>query len=199
MYQKILVAEDHALLRRMIRTLCIDEGIPKPSEVQSCRELMQELNAATYTHLILDLGLEDGSSLPLLPKIRRKFKSLKILIYSTQPTRLFGDSLWQKYRARYLSKAEVEHQNVQKLIAFINDKPFPESPLAATTSNPFADLTIHEKEVLHYLLLGWDAAKIAAKLGKEPVTVRGQKKSILEKTNARNLLELKDLALIHKV
>jgi DNA-binding CsgD family transcriptional regulator len=62
----------------------------------------------------------------------------------------------------------------------------------------FDRFTPREKVVLHYLLLGLGSNEIADMLGMKQNTVSTFKKRILEKSDTRNVLELKELVAIHK-
>ena len=199
MRRKIIIAEDHVLMARSIRSICKARGIEMPDEVQTCQELIKALSSKEYTHLILDLTLADGSSLSLLPVIFEKYISLKILVYSTQPARLFGDSLYRSYGIQYISKNEQEHRSIKQLIEFLNDESA--SPLRPDkqTWSPFDALSLRQKALLPYLLRGWEPARIAEEMALSAITVRVQKKNILEKMNADNLFELKELAVVYQI
>ncbi|MDO6433307.1 LuxR C-terminal-related transcriptional regulator [Flavitalea sp. BT771] len=199
MERRILMAEDHALLRWSIKAICSREGIPHLDEVQTCRELMQALNSVDYTHLIMDITLGDGNALTLLPGIFEEFLTLKVLVYSSQPARLYDEFLWQRYGVQYISKAEQETETIQKLLAFLKGTEVNQRESTDPEVTPFSGLTFKEKQVLQYLLKGWAPARIAGTLKTKASTVRVQKKSILEKTKTKNLLELKDLANLHKL
>lgn len=199
MQRKILIAEDHSYMRRSIRAVCTIEGILQLDEVQTCRQLVQALKLGNYSHLIMDITLSDGNALGLLPDIFQQFLSLKVLVYSSQPERLYGEMLRLRYGVHYISKTEEEAETTQKLLAFINNVRVVSRQHARPGQTPFTSLSFREKQILQYLLRGWTPAKIAKKFNITAATVRVQKKSILEKTKTKNLLELKDLALLHQI
>lgn len=204
MHRKILIAEDHALLRRSIKAICNSEHIGNLDEVETCQALLKALKKGNYTHLILDLTLGDGNSLALLDGIFQQYSSLKVLIYSSQPSRLYGEKLNLRYGIRYISKAENEPETVQQLLSFLNGSPTSSDTPSGQRSTdqgpmPFAELGFREKQVLQYLLRGWSPRKIAEKLNISSTTVRVQKMSILKKTNTQNLLELKELANLYNL
>jgi len=197
MYRQILIAEDHALLCRSIRTICAAEGIHNLEEVQTCKALLQVLKQKEYTHLILDITLADGNSLPLLPKIRKLYPTLKVLVYSSQPSRLYGEKLLSDFNTQYISKAEQEVETIQKLLAFLKNIAFPQSMSDNPGRMAFDELTLRQMEVLQYLIKGWESVRIASKLRIKASTVRVMKGQILEKTKAKNVVELTKLANLH--
>ena len=199
MQRKILIADDHSLLRRSIRSICRTEGIDQPEEAESCRELLRALQKDDYTHLILDLMLADGSSLTLLPRIFENYPKLRILIYSSQPEALHGNAVWRRFGVQYLSKGETEPQTIKRMTEFLQDlrpkAPEPDSP----DKNPFINLAPREKDVLLHLLEGRSPSDIADSLDLSAATVRVLKKRILEKTKTKDVAELSNLAAIYRL
>ena len=61
----------------------------------------------------------------------------------------------------------------------------------------FDRLTPRETEVLHYLLMGMGSAEIGNILNMKQNTISTFKRRILEKSNTKNVFELKELAAIH--
>jgi len=197
MLRRILIAEDHSLIRSSIQTIFLTEGITEMDEVQTCRDLQKTLKLVQYTHLILDITLADGNSLGLLQNIFEEYPDLKVLVYSSQPSRIYDEFLRLRYGMRYICKTEGRPETVQKLLAFLKNTKLNIDQQADSGTTPFTELTLRELQVLSYLLEGLSPADISTKLGIDPVTVRVHKKGLLGKTNTKNILELRDLATLH--
>jgi DNA-binding NarL/FixJ family response regulator len=76
MSPKILLADNHSMIRKGVRLLCqLEMGFTDIGEVNSCRELVMKLSTGDYTHLVLDLSLSDGSSIDILPAIAPAVRS----------------------------------------------------------------------------------------------------------------------------
>jgi len=74
MQPQILLADDHSMIRKGLKLLLqLHFGFTDVNEVVSCNELMSQLTRKKYTHLVLDIILADGSTLEILPNIRRVY------------------------------------------------------------------------------------------------------------------------------
>ncbi len=115
---------------------------------------MKELVKNKYTHLVLDIILSDGSTLEVIPNIRRVYPDLNILVFSMQPAEIYGEALKQYGINYYMSKSVGEEEMVQLLYKFMNN----EMPVRQTNiqhqDNPFKTLAPRELEILHYVLKG---------------------------------------------
>lgn len=199
---KILLAEDYFTVRRTIKSICESLiGTIELDEVESCADLMKELARKPYTHLILDLILEDGSALVVLPTIRKLYPKLSILVHSVQPASVYGESLKKKYKINYyISKAVKETETIRVLLNFLqNRQPFRDISVAHNSDNPFDQLSLTEKKILPFLLSGLGPKAISKEMKNKPNSVSTLKKRILEKTKTKNLIELKALSVIHQI
>ena len=96
MQPKILIADDHSMIRKGLKLhMQLTLGYNDIHEVATCNELMNELVKNKYTHVILDIILSDGSTLEVIPNIRRVYPALNILIFSMQPAEIYGEALKQ--------------------------------------------------------------------------------------------------------
>jgi len=200
MQPKILLADDHSMIRKGLRaSFKFELGYTDVAEVSNCNELMNELKNARYTHLILDINLSDGSSLEVLPNIKQLYPELKIAVLSMQPAAIYAKVLRQYGTLYFINKAALEEDTTRLLKQFLSNEPPPEDLLKMGSSNPFSQFTPRELEILHYLLKGQKTSEIADKLGLMKNTISTVKARIFEKTNTRNLLELTELAAVSNV
>ncbi len=198
---KVLIADDHSMIRKGLKLFMqLNLGYHDIQEVGTCRELMRELVKKNYTHLILDIILSDGSTLEVIPNIRRVYPDLHILIFSMQPAEIYGEALKQYGINRYLSKSVGEEEMLRVLGQFLqNETPLSKRPVLANTDNPFSSLAPRELEILHYLLKGIGTKEISETLNLKMSTVSTLKGRIYEKTNAGNIKELMELATLYNV
>lgn len=201
MQPEILIADDHSMIRKGLKLyMQLNLGFTDIQEAGSCNELMRGLGKKKYTHLILDIILSDGSTLEVIPNIRRVYPDLNILIFSMQPEEVYGVALKQYGINYYLSKSVGEEDMHQVLQRFLNN----ETPVKRNTGiqyhdNPFKTLAPRELEILHYVLKGIGTKDIADTLNLKMNTVSTMKSRIYEKTNAGNIKELMELATLYNV
>ncbi len=197
----ILIADDHSIIRKGLKLyIQFDLGYTDIREVSSCSDLMKELVKKKYTHLILDIILTDGSTLEVIPNIRKVFPDLNILVFSMQPEEIYGEALKQYDIKYYLSKTSEEAYILKKLRDFFQNERLVKSRTGVSAHrNPFTNLTTRELEVLHYVLKGVGTKDISETLNLKMNTVSTLKNRIYEKTNTDNVKQLLELASLYNV
>ena len=161
---------------------------------------MKELVKKKYTNLILDIILTDGSTLEVIPNIRRVYPGINIMIFSMQPSEIYGEAVKQYGIHYYLSKSAGEEEMLQLFRRFLqNELPAREYSGSQNHETPFSLLTPRELEILHYLLKGIGTKKIGDILNVKKNTVSTMKSRILEKTNTENMKELTELATLYNL
>ena len=175
-------------------------GYTDINEASSCNELMKELIKKRYTHLVLDIILSDGSTLEVIPNIRRVYPDMNILIFSMQPAEVYGEALRQYGIQYYLSKSSGEEEMLKVLQRFLhNELPIEKNNFTQFHDNPFTALSPRELEILHYVLKGIGTKNIAEILNLKMNTVSTIKTRIYDKTHAGNIKELMELATLYNV
>lgn len=200
MQPNILIADDHSIIRNGLKIYVqYNLGYTNITEVSSCNSLMNELVKNKFTHLVLDIILSDGSTLEVIPNIRRVYPDIKIMIFSMQPAEVYGEALKQYGIDFYLSKNEGEDEIIKMLSQFINNHEKTGRPKSTIKDNPFAMLAPRELEILHYVLKGIGTKEISETLNLKMNTISTVKNRIFEKTNAGNIKELIELATLYNV
>lgn len=200
MQPKILLTDDHSMIRRGLKLILQTLGYTDVEEASSCGELMKELRKTSYTHLVLDINLTDGSTLELMPALRKLYPDVRIMIFSMQPASIYGEVMKQYDIHHYGSKNNREDDTIRILKQFFADEPpARKDNRKKTFQNPFSDLTPRELQILHYLLKGRRTKEIAQSLNLQSNTVSTMKARLLEKTKSANLVELVELAALHDV
>lgn len=174
-------------------------GYTDIAEVATCSELMKELVKKKYTHLVLDIILSDGSTLEVIPNIRRVYPDLQILVFSMQPAEIYGEALKQYGINHYMSKSVGEEEMIQILQKFLHNEMPMKKANAQNHGNPFNTLAPRELEILHYVLKGLGTKDIADTLNLKMNTISTIKTRIYEKTSAQNIKELLELATLYNV
>lgn len=195
----ILLADDHLMISRGLRKyLEMGFGYKNVYSVTSCNEVMNELKKNVYTHLVLDIGLSDGSALEILPNIKSLYKTLKILIFSAKPASAYERGLRQYGIFNFLSKEASEEDTVLILGRFFHDGQA-KKQAQESDANPFSRITAREMEILSYMLQGKGTVEIATALNIKKNSVSGLKGRIFAKTQTNNLRELYELAALYNL
>lgn len=196
----ILIADDHSLIRKGLKLyMQFDMGHFDIQEVSSCNELMCELVKKKFTHLILDIILTDGSTLEIIPNIRRVYPDLNILVFSMQPEDIYAKALKQYEIKQYLSKTAEESEIIKRLGKFLLNELAEKTPDPSAHYNPFSSLSPRELEILHYVLKGSGTKEISTVLNIKMNTVSTLKNRIFDKTRSSNIRELLELASLYNI
>jgi two-component system invasion response regulator UvrY len=190
---RLLIADDHSIVRKGMIVLCETQfGLSAFEEASDCSQVMSALKRNKCSHLILDLVLSDGMTLEILPNIRRLYPELKILIFTMQPYEVYSAVL-ERYGIRdFISKDAPERETIRTVRNFLYGLGY-RQPAGNPDENPFASFTPREIEVLHYVLMGIGSVEIGNRLNMKSNTVSTFKRRIFEKSNTKNVIELKDL------
>lgn len=201
MSPKIMLADDHSMITKGVKLLCqADMGIMEVREVTSCKDLMTELQKGGYTHLVLDIILSDGSSLDVLPAIRKTFPRLQIAVLTVQADNIYYNVLKQYGIQHFINKSAHAEEIARVLGKFFrNDTPLRLKPAGEEIVNPFSAIAPRELQILHYWLQGTGTKEIARLLGVTMSTISTVKAKIFEKTNTTNFVELNELAKLYKI
>lgn len=205
---RILIADDHTIVRKGVKFLLETEfDVENVMEAESCLKTMELLHEFTFSHLILDMQLQDGNIMAYLPEIRKEFPEIPILIYSMSPEEIFARRAIQMGATSYLNKTSPESELIKALGLFLKKRKYTSSTLKDIIErdnnqdnddfNPLNTLSDRETVVLAYLLEGLGVKQIAIKLSVKPNTVATFKARVFEKLGVTNLIELRDMAYLY--
>jgi DNA-binding NarL/FixJ family response regulator len=196
---KVLVAEDHSIVKMGLTAILNRLQVQKVDDVSTCIGLMEALANNQYTHLILDIILPDGNTVEYLEKINEKYPNLSILMHSMQPEEVYG-KIANKFNIHsYLYKGASETEINYHLELFIKNQHIVLKKKMEDSSNPFSTLAVRELEILHYLLNGYRTKEIANLLGLKMNTVSTIKSNIFDKVKADSFTHLLQLAHVHQI
>ncbi len=199
METKILIADDHSIVKMGLTAILNKMGVQNVDTVNTIEELKNEIGSSNYTHLILDIIMPDGNSLELIESINTKYPNLSILVHSMQPVDVYGKIANKFSIHSYLHKGASESEINYQLELFIKNQPLHLKKKLEDSINPFSTLAVRELEILHYLLNGHRTKEIAASLGLKMNTVSTIKSNIFEKVKAESFTHLLQLAHVHQI
>jgi two-component system, NarL family, invasion response regulator UvrY len=197
----IVIADDHSIIRMGMKLLLTGKlSYTHVTEADSCSGVMAELKKQQCTHLILDLVFPDGTSLEIIPAIRKLYPEIKIMIFSMQPMAIYAQVLKQYDVFFFLPKSASQDEATNYVKRFLSAEQYPLQPLPSSgKGNALASLAPRELEILHYLLNGHKTTEIAGMLNLTKSTISTFKKRILQKTGANSLVDLYEIAALNNL
>lgn len=165
-------------------------------QIESFSEIIKVLNSTTIDLLILDINFPDGSSLNLLPTLKKIQPDLKILIFSGYDEDIYAVRYLSAGANGYLSKLsseeEIKHA-IKTVMTFgkytsknIQDK-IMDSYILKKPSNPLEQLSNREIEIAKFLVEGKSNIDICKSLSIKKTTVSTYKNRIFEKLSIDTL------------
>ena len=199
MEPKILIADDHSIVKMGLTAILNKMGAKQIDTVSNIAELKDAITRNVYTHLILDIIMPDGNSIELLEQINTSHPNISILVHSMQPTEVYG-KIANKFQIHsYLPQGASETEIHYQLELFVKNQPLQIKKKLDDHINPFSTLAVRELEILHYLLNGHRTKEIATSLGLKMNTVSTIKSNIFEKVKAESFTHLLQLAHVHQI
>jgi two-component system, NarL family, response regulator NreC len=202
---RVLLAEDHNIVRNGIRSLLDNESdIKVMGEAANGKEAIRILEENTSINLvILDLNMPGIAGSELIKYIRSNFKDLKILVLSMSDHEKYVSESFnagaEGYLLKNVSKDElifaVKHlmvggQYICSELSLRMLSKISSHEIAQTELDGFADFTKRELEVLKLIAEGFTNNEIAEKLFTSRRTVEGHRQSLIEKTGVSNSASL---------
>ena len=111
---RILVADDHAIVRRGIREILAEE-FPEAEfgEARNAAEVFKLLSAGSWDLLTLDVSMPGRNGVQLLREIKRLIPHVPKLVISMHPENQFAIGAFKAGAAGYLTKDTVEVELVR--------------------------------------------------------------------------------------
>ncbi len=195
---KILLVDDHPLVRDGIQTMLKDEtSLQLIGSSKTAAEALAFLSNEEPDVILLDISLPDMDGLQLCEKIRLKNKSTKIIgLTSTNEAGIITGLLQRGgngYLLKNMERADLLEaiQTVLKGRVYLseaaNDKVLEQFQHGKSATDVEVLLTRREKEILQLLSDGLKGPQIAEKLFLSPLTVETHRKNLLRKFNANSV------------
>ncbi|MDM0118704.1 response regulator transcription factor [Variovorax arabinosiphilus] len=202
---RVLIGDDHRIVREGLKQVLGDlsNGAPEIvvcAEAQTGPEVIERVASLQGGEgvdvVLLDIALPERDGLDVLQALRAAWPALPVLMLSTYPERQYAVRCIKLGAAGYLNKsadADAMVAAVRKAAAGgIYVSAATAEALAAAVSKVSATeaLSHREHQVFRLLTAGHSVSEIGAQLGLAPNTVSTYRARILEKTGAKNDVEL---------
>jgi DNA-binding NarL/FixJ family response regulator len=202
---RILIADDHAIVRRGLKEILLDEyPSAQIGEAADAEELIKKTLQEKWDIVITDLSMPGRSGLDALKQIKQSFPNLPVLIMSMYPEDQFAVRALKAGASGYLNKNSI-HDEVIKAIERVRigkkylTPTIAEKLVEALHSNgdepPHLLLSDREFHVFKLLASGKTISEIADQLSLNYNTVSTYRSRLLEKMNMRSNAELTRYAL----
>jgi two-component system response regulator NreC len=197
---RIVVADDHAVVRRGLRTLLDREAglevVAEAGDVDGARRYVRGHHPAV---LVLDLQMPGGSSLEAIPAIRAEFPETQIVVLTMQDEPAYAREALAGGAVGYVLKEAAETELVEAVRRAASGEGYLNPRLGARVAaqplGPPDDLSHRELDVLRLIALGHTNGEIAGQLHLSVRTVETHRAHIQQKLRLNSRSELVRYAL----
>ncbi|HET7205207.1 MAG TPA: response regulator transcription factor [Terriglobales bacterium] len=197
---KILIADDHAVVRRGLRdTLAEAYSRATFGEAKTAQETLESVVRQNWDLVILDISMPGKSGLDILDDLHRLRPKLPILLLSMHPEGQFARRALKSGAAGYLTKESVPEELKEAVRRVQAGGRYVSATLAEKLAFDLrgdADLPVHELlsdrefQVLRMLASGKTVKQIADEISLSVKTVSTYRARILLKTRLKTTAEL---------
>lgn len=207
---RILIADDHTIVREGIKMLLI-EAYPFSEivDVSNSQDLLHLATTEKWDVIISDISMPPGDSgLEVVKKIKSHSPSIPVLMLSMHAPEQYAVRAMQSGASGYLTKSAATFELVNAVNQVLSGKKYltPEVVNALadafethTGTKSLQNLSEREYEVFKMLAGGKTISEIARELSLSANTISTFRARIFEKMSFHNNLELIKYAIDHKI
>jgi two-component system response regulator NreC len=200
---RIVIADDHSIVRRGLRTLLDSEpGFEVVAEGEDVDSARRYVRGHRPDVLVIDLNMPGASTLESLPTLRSEFPDTQIVVLTMQDEPAYARQALGSGVLGYVLKEAADAELVSAVRAAAKGEHFLNPRLgaklaAAPPPGPPGGLSDREAEVLRMLALGYTNAQIGERLYISVRTVETHRAHIQQKLGLADRPALVQFALDH--
>jgi len=197
---KILIADDHVLIREGLRKILKEApDMTVVSEAQNAREVFDHLKETNPDVVVLDISLPGKSGLEILKDLKQEKPDLPVLILSMHPEDRFAVRALKAGAAGYVTKESAAQDLIKAIRKVVQGRKYVSTSLAeklafdleVSTGKPLHELlSDREYQVMCMIAAGKAVKEISGELFLSVSTVNTYRARILEKMNMKTDAEL---------
>lgn len=206
---RILVVDDHELLRRGIRSI-LTGAFPELLLVEAAdaRQALRAVEKEAFDLALLDINLPGRSGLDLLQDLRQLHPQMRVIVLSAYPERDYALRAFKLGAAGYVSKQSAEAELLWAVRKVLTGGRYVTASLAEalaaqfagdTPESPHETLSNRELQVLRLVAMGKTLKDIAAELFLSEKTIGTYRTRISQKLGLGTNVELARYAERHKL
>jgi len=205
--KKLLLVDDHAIVRAGFRYLLECSQSYEIQEVSSAEEACEIYNEFKPDAVVMDLMMPGMGGLEGVRHLRAKDKDAKILVLSMREDEAFVSRAQSAGAKGYITKRSAPDELTKAVIHILNNKKYVSTDIkklkdrgslnSAENSDEAKLENLSEREFEVYCLLaeGFTVIDISGRLHLSPKTVSNHRTHIMQKMQAKSIVELTRLAI----
>jgi len=207
---KILLADDHAIVRSGLRSLLVhDLKMDVVGEASNGQEAINAAESLMPDLIIMDIEMPVLDGIQASTIIKERFPDIKIIILSMHATKSLAKKALKAGASGFVLKSQAFEELANAINAVKKNLRYLSDPLANMVFEDYLkllsegndeiyalynSLTSREKEIFNYLAKGYERVIIAEILNLSPKTVDNHKASIKEKLHIKSQVDIIKIA-----
>jgi two-component system, NarL family, invasion response regulator UvrY len=205
----ILIADDHAVVRRGLREILAD-SLPGAtfSEAGNADEALGALSRQATSVVVLDINMPGRSGLDVLKDVKRMYPRLPVIVLSVQPEDQYAVRCLRAGAAAYINKDSAPEELAQATRKVLGGGRYVGASLAEKLVSQFYEsgdkpkhesLSDRELEVMLMIASGVSLTEISNRLHVSSKTVSSYRARLLEKMQMKSNAEITRYAIGHNL
>jgi DNA-binding NarL/FixJ family response regulator len=206
---RVLIADDHPVVRRGLRRILEDEAdIEVTGEARNSQEALDLISRKRIDVVILDIEMPGRSGLDVLKDLKQYRSKLPVLVLSIHPEEQFAVRVLRAGAVGYLSKESAPEELVRAVRRVYGGGRYISTAVAERLASevslgsekaPHETLSNREFEVLQMIASGKTVSQIAKELSFSIKTISTYRARILTKMRMKTNAELTHYAIENKI
>ncbi|MBK6640218.1 MAG: response regulator transcription factor [Bacteroidia bacterium] len=206
---KILIADDHAFVRKGIRQIITEEFSDATiSEACDSTELLQMVRSEQFSVVISDLSMPGKNALEILKDLKAEEIKTPVIILSMHPEDQYALRVLKAGGSGYLTKESAPEELVKAIRMVLSGKRYISAAVAEQLLihiDDNSEVALHQKlsdrefTVFKLIATGKTVSQIADMLFLSVPTISTYRTRILEKTGLRTNAEITRYAILHQL
>ena len=212
MQLKVLIADDHAIIREGLRTLLETRGIQVMDIAKNGREAVEKAITLKPDIVMMDIAMPDLNGVEATAKIREEVPHTRVIALSMHSSKKIIDKMFNSGASGYILKESAFdeiYDAIQEVLRtnfyltpaiarmYAHDKGLDRS--AWETPSKFNKISPKEREVLQLIAEGNKTRDIAETLSVSIKTVETHRRNIMKKLNIFSVAGLTKYAILEGI
>jgi two-component system response regulator NreC len=199
---KVLIADDHAIVRAGLRTLIESEpSLELVGEATGGYETIELIDKTKPDILVLDISMPDIDGIAVTKKLKSQDKDVRILILTIHDDKALLREALKSGASGYVLKHAAEKELISAIKIVMRGDMYVEPSMVHTLVDDFKKptkavpealepLTPREIEVLKLIVLGYTNRQVGEELNISIRTVEGHRANLSDKLGVKSRVEL---------
>jgi len=206
---RILIADDHAVVRRGLKEI-LAEALPDAGFVEAGNgdEVLGQLGKSAVALLVLDINMPGRSGMDVLRDVKHTYPRMPVIILSCNSEEMYAVRCLRAGAAAYISKDSASEELAIATKKILSGGRYMSASLAETliaNLDEPADKPLHETlsdrehEVMKMIASGVPLTEIGERLHVSVKTISSYRARIMEKMQMKSNAELTRYAMTHSL